>query len=80
MTNQHPQQPATKPAPAAATPHPEDLAAKHLLDQPPDPSPAPNPESAPGGDKVGGDMPTAPFTGAPLKDQPPSHKDQAPHK
>jgi hypothetical protein len=73
--NQHTPAP-TKPQPTA----PDDLASKHLLDQPPDPSPAPNPPSAPGGDKVGGDMPTAPFTGALIKDQPPSHKDQAAHK
>jgi hypothetical protein len=79
MTNQHtqqhsPQQP--KPTPSAG----EDLPGKHLLDSPPDPSPQPNPESAPGGDKVGGEMTTAPFTGAALNPEHP-HKDKpTPHK
>ena len=66
MTTQHSNQshPATT-KPHEATPA-EDLASKHLLDSPKGPTPAPNPESAPEGDKVGGEMTTAPFTGAPL--------------
>jgi hypothetical protein len=63
-----------KPASGAAHPS-EDLSKAHLLDSPKGPTPAPNPESAPGGDKVGGEMRTAPFTGALLHpDKPAPHK------